>query len=215
MDPYLIRWTRSYLVGRSRFVCVDGCDSRPLPPLSGVTQSSVLLNNAELLAAANVPPLQKRHIQLSLCHLSKIVNSLTDFPASPVFPPDHFHKTRSSDLYCLSLELVPTSIHYFQTLSHYGTICQRIFLCIPLLTLLKDLYCFTYNFWVHFLFSPLLVVLCFCINYYRKKKALKLQREIGEVDGALLSVFLAYFRNRKSYQSSHEQSVRRTSRKTR
>jgi len=58
----------------------------------------------------------------------------------------------------LSLELVPTSIHSFQTLSHYGMICQRIFLCIPLLTLLKDLYCFTYNFWVHFVFSPLLVV---------------------------------------------------------
>jgi len=54
-------------------------------------------NYAELLAAANLPPLQKRRIQLSLCHLYKIVNNLTDFPAAPVFPPDHFHKTRSSD----------------------------------------------------------------------------------------------------------------------
>jgi len=42
MDPYLIRWTRSYLAGRSVFVCVDGCDTRPLPALSGVTQGSVL-----------------------------------------------------------------------------------------------------------------------------------------------------------------------------
>ena len=32
----------------------------------------------------------------------------------------------------------------------------------------------------------------------------ELQREIGEVGGAFLPVFLAYFRNRKSYQSSHE-----------
>jgi len=42
MDPYLIRWTRSYLAGKSVFVCVDGCDTHPLPALSGVTQGSVL-----------------------------------------------------------------------------------------------------------------------------------------------------------------------------
>ena len=46
-------------------------------------------NYAELLAAADLPSLQKRCIQLSLCHLYKIVNSLTDFPAAS----DHFHKT--------------------------------------------------------------------------------------------------------------------------
>ena len=53
---------------------------------------------------------------------------------------------KNQPLLFLSLELVPTSIHFFQTLSHYGMICQGIFLCIPLLTLLKDLYSFTYNF---------------------------------------------------------------------
>jgi len=40
MNPFLIRWTRSYLAGRSQFVCVDGCDSHPLPVLSGVPQGS-------------------------------------------------------------------------------------------------------------------------------------------------------------------------------
>jgi len=42
MDPYLIRWTRIYLAGRLQFACVDGCDSHPLPVLSGIPQGSVL-----------------------------------------------------------------------------------------------------------------------------------------------------------------------------
>ena len=42
LDPYLIRWIRSYLAGRSQFVSIDGCDSPTLPVLSGVPQGSVL-----------------------------------------------------------------------------------------------------------------------------------------------------------------------------
>ena len=42
LDPYLIRWIRSYLAGRSQFVSIDGCNSSTLPVLSGVPQGSVL-----------------------------------------------------------------------------------------------------------------------------------------------------------------------------
>ena len=80
-------------------------------------------NYAELLAAADLPSLQKRCIPITVCHLYKIVNSLTDFPAPPVFPPDHFHKTRSSDKPAFivpNLEQVPTSIRFFLTHSLYG-----------------------------------------------------------------------------------------------
>ena len=42
LDPYLIRWIRSYLAGRSQFVSIDGCNSPTLPVLSGVPQGSVL-----------------------------------------------------------------------------------------------------------------------------------------------------------------------------
>ena len=42
LDPYLIRWIRSYLAGSSQFVSIDGCNSSTLPVLSGVPQGSVL-----------------------------------------------------------------------------------------------------------------------------------------------------------------------------
>ena len=92
-------------------------------------------NYAELLAATNLPSLQKRHIQLSLCHLYKIVNSLTDFPAAPVFPPDHFHKTRSSDKPTFIVPKFRTSAYQYSffpnTLSLWNDLPKDI-LCIPL-----------------------------------------------------------------------------------
>ena len=42
LDPYLIRWIRSYLCERSQFVCIDGINSHTLPVASGVPQGSVL-----------------------------------------------------------------------------------------------------------------------------------------------------------------------------
>ena len=42
LDPYLIRWIRSYLAGRCQFVSIDGCNSATLPVVSGVLQGSVL-----------------------------------------------------------------------------------------------------------------------------------------------------------------------------
>ena len=43
LDPYLVRWIRSYLAGRShQFVSIDGCNSTTLPVLSGIAQGSVL-----------------------------------------------------------------------------------------------------------------------------------------------------------------------------
>ena len=42
LDPYLLRWIRSYLSDRSQFVCVDGASSHYLPVVSGVPQGSVL-----------------------------------------------------------------------------------------------------------------------------------------------------------------------------
>lgn len=42
LDRYLLRWIRSYLLYRSRFVAVEGCNSCTLPVVSGVPQGSVL-----------------------------------------------------------------------------------------------------------------------------------------------------------------------------
>ena len=42
VDRYLLRWIKSYLLQRSQFVCVDGCNSHLLPVISGVPQGSVL-----------------------------------------------------------------------------------------------------------------------------------------------------------------------------
>ena len=42
LNPYLIRWIRSYLCQRSQFICIDGINSHSLPVISGVPQGSVL-----------------------------------------------------------------------------------------------------------------------------------------------------------------------------
>ena len=42
LDPYLLRWIRSYLSGRYQFVSIDGFKSHTLPVVSGVPQGSVL-----------------------------------------------------------------------------------------------------------------------------------------------------------------------------
>ena len=42
LDPYLLRWIRSYLSNRSQYVSIDGVDSHVLPVASGVPQGSVL-----------------------------------------------------------------------------------------------------------------------------------------------------------------------------
>ena len=42
LDPFLLRWIRSYLSNRSQYVSIDGVDSHILPVISGVPQGSVL-----------------------------------------------------------------------------------------------------------------------------------------------------------------------------
>ena len=42
LDPFLLRWIRSYLSNRSKYVSVDSVDSHILPVVSGVPQCSVL-----------------------------------------------------------------------------------------------------------------------------------------------------------------------------
>ena len=42
LNGYLLRWIRSYLLYRSQFVAVEGCNSCTLPVVSGVPQGSVL-----------------------------------------------------------------------------------------------------------------------------------------------------------------------------
>ncbi len=42
LNPYIIRWIKSYLMDREQFVVVDGASSDPLQVLSGIPQGSVL-----------------------------------------------------------------------------------------------------------------------------------------------------------------------------
>lgn len=42
ISGYLLRWIKNYLLNRSQYVAVEGCDSTLLPVVSGVPQGSVL-----------------------------------------------------------------------------------------------------------------------------------------------------------------------------
>lgn len=42
LDKYLFRWIRNYLLQRTQYVAIDGCESQSLPAISGVPQGSVL-----------------------------------------------------------------------------------------------------------------------------------------------------------------------------
>jgi len=75
--------------------------------------------------------LSKKGASSLACHLYKIVNSLTDFPAAPVFPPDHFHKTRSSDKPTFIVPKFRTSAYQYSffpnTLSLWNDLPRDIF----------------------------------------------------------------------------------------
>ena len=42
LDKYLLRWIRNYLLHRTQYVAIEGCESQSLPVISGVPQGSVL-----------------------------------------------------------------------------------------------------------------------------------------------------------------------------
>ena len=68
----------------------------------------------DLLSKASLPSLQRRRIQTSLCHLFKIINEVTDFPAAPVSIRQSHYNNRSTAAKTLS---VPT----FRTCSYQNS----------------------------------------------------------------------------------------------
>ena len=65
----------------------------------------------DLLTAANLPPLQNRRDQSSICHLFKIVNGLTDFPNAPIKQYEFHYNSRSAHSAALSAPSFCTSYH--------------------------------------------------------------------------------------------------------
>ena len=63
----------------------------------------------DLLANSNLPPLQKRRILASLCHLYKISRGLTDFDDAPLQKQQHTYNTRSSCKQTFSLPQCKTN----------------------------------------------------------------------------------------------------------
>ncbi len=77
---------------------------------------------ADLLNATSLPSMQSRRLQVSLCHLYKIVHGLTDFPNAPTTRQEFYYNSRSSTTEAI---MVP----HFRTSSHQHsffplTICE-------------------------------------------------------------------------------------------
>ena len=52
---YILRWIRSYLLYRSQFIAVEGCNSCTIPVVSGVPQGSILGPHLFICYISDVP----------------------------------------------------------------------------------------------------------------------------------------------------------------
>ena len=90
-------------------------------------------NYDELLSAADIPSLQHRRIQQSLCHLFKIINGLIDFPSAPTLPRVSLYGTRSAGKPVFLIPKFRTSSYHFSffpnALSFWNSLPRDIFDC--------------------------------------------------------------------------------------
>ena len=90
-------------------------------------------NYDELLSAADIPSLQHRRIQQSLCHLFKIINGLIDFPSAPTLPRVSLYDTHSAGKPVFLIPKFRTSSYQFSffsnALSFWNSLRRDIFDC--------------------------------------------------------------------------------------
>ena len=73
----------------------------------------------DLLAKANLPALEKRRLELKLCHLFKIVHNMIYFPSDAIAQREspHYHFRSSHDHY-LSQPFARTNSYFYSFVPH-------------------------------------------------------------------------------------------------
>ena len=81
----------------------------------------------DLLTITNLPTLERRRLELKLCHLFKIIHNLVYFPSNVIAHRErpHYH-FRSSHDYYLSQPFARTNTYYYSFIPHTISIWNRL-----------------------------------------------------------------------------------------
>ena len=79
LDPFLLRWIRSYLSNRSQYMSIDGVDSHILPVVSGVPRGSVLGPLLFVLYINDVAAAVSTESEVNVCWRHNPIKSSTDY----------------------------------------------------------------------------------------------------------------------------------------